>query len=268
MPAEQSALDERVLVSSDGPVARIVFNNPERRNAVSLEMWNALATHLGRLAVDPDVRVLVLSGAGGRAFVSGADISKFDDERSSPAGVAEYNAAATAAYEQLEAFPRPTIAQISGACVGGGVNLAVCCDLRVCDEAARFGVTAARLGVGYGYDAVRRLAAVVGIGNATDLLLSARLVDAAEGQRMGLVQRVVPTTELEGAVGELASSIAANAPLTVLALKAICKAVGNPAAPPDRARLDALVDACFASDDYIEGRHAFLDKRPPRFRGS
>jgi enoyl-CoA hydratase len=268
MTVGPSEVEGRLLVERHGPIAGIVFNNPERRNAVSLEMWDALADHLEALAVDPDVRALTLRGAGGRAFVSGADISKFDDERAGPAGVARYNAAAAAAYDRLEAFPRPTVAVIEGACIGGGVNLAVACDLRVCNDDARFGVTAARLGVGYGYDAVRRLAAVVGIANATSLLLTARIVGAAEARRMGLVSLVAPSADLDEVAGDLVSTIVANAPLTVHALKMTCKAVADSATAADRARLQPLVDACFASDDYIEGRRAFLEKRPPRFTGS
>ncbi|MBW8825594.1 MAG: enoyl-CoA hydratase/isomerase family protein [Acidobacteria bacterium] len=259
--------DDRILVAANGPVATLVFNNPERRNAVSLEMWLEVAEQLGRLAAVPEVRALVVSGAGGRAFVSGADISRFDDERSSPQGVDRYNEASSAAYAALEAFPRPTIAKITGGCVGGGVNLAVCCDLRVCDDSARFCVPAAKLGLGYGYEPVRRLAAIVGVSNATDLLLTARLIDAAEALRIGLVHRVVAAAELDAVVDDLAASVAANAPLTVAALKAICKAVADPGAPADRGRLDALVAACFESDDYGEGRRAFLEKRPADFNG-
>jgi enoyl-CoA hydratase/carnithine racemase len=265
---ERPGSDDRLLVERRGPVAGIIFNHPERRNAVSLEMWIALADHLEALAIDPGVRVLTLRGAGGRAFVSGADISRFGDERATPAGVARYNAAAGAAYDRLEAFPRPTVAVIEGVCIGGGVNLAVACDLRVCNDDARFGVTAARLGVGYGYDAVRRLAAVVGIANATALLLTARIVDAAEARRMGLVTVVAPAADLDEVAHDLVSSIAANAPLTVHALKITCKAVADSTVAADRDRLQSLVDACFASDDYIEGRQAFLEKRPPRFTGS
>jgi enoyl-CoA hydratase len=268
MTVQRSRPGGLLLVERRGPVAGIVFDNPERRNAVSLEMWVALAGHLQALAVDPDVRVLTLRGAGGRAFVSGADISKFEDERASPAGVARYNAAAADVYERLEAFPRPTVAVIEGVCVGGGVNLAVACDLRICNEDARFGVTAARLGLGYGYDAVRRLAAVVGVASATSLLLTARIIDAIEARDIGLVGQVARAADLDEVAEDLVASIVANAPLTVHALKMTCKAVADSTMAADRARLQPLVDACFASDDYIEGRRAFLEKRPPRFTGS
>lgn len=155
-------MTEKVIVEQTGPVARIVFNQPEKRNAVSLEMWEAVEAALDRFSADDSVRVLIMSGAGGKAFVSGADISKFESERASEEGVARYNAITKRVYDKVEAFPKPTIAQIDGFCVGGGVALAVCCDIRICGSGSNFAIPAARLGLGYGFRGINRLANLIG----------------------------------------------------------------------------------------------------------
>lgn len=263
-----TAMDHDKLVSyRAGSAAHVVFNNPERHNAVSLHMWERLHELLADLADDAGVRALVLSGAGGKAFVSGADISKFETERAGRDATERYNATAAAAYEALAAFPRPTIAKISGSCFGGGVNLAVCCDLRVASSDARFGVPAARLGVGYGLDAVRRLANTVGMTFALDLLYTGRHISAAEARSIGLVTHVVAHDELDEYVTQLTETIGRNAPRTIEAIKAAAVELGRNESDRDVARVEALVRACFESDDYIEGRRAFAEKRPPKFTG-
>jgi enoyl-CoA hydratase len=261
-------MSDKIVSSHEDGVAHILFNNPERRNAVSLEMWQAVGDALDDFAADQGVRVVVLSGAGGKAFVSGADISKFEEERGSPEAIDRYNAITAAVTARLADFPKPTIAQITGSCVGGGVGLAVCCDLRVCGESSRFGIPAARLGVGYGFSGVNRLVQLVGPSFAKEIFYTARLFSAAEAHQMGLVNRVVPDDQVAAYVADYAQKISENAPLTIAAAKAIIGEVLTDPAARDLERCNALVDACFASQDYVEGRRAFMEKRKPQFIGA
>jgi enoyl-CoA hydratase len=258
----------KVIARTDGAVGMIVFDNPERRNAVSLEMWRAVEAALAGFAADPAVRVVVLAGAGDKAFVSGADISKFESERASDEAVAEYNRVTERTYTTLHDFPKPTIAKIRGACVGGGVNLAVCCDLRLAGDGARFAIPAARLGIGYGYGNVARLAGVIGAANAMAMLYTGRSFDAGDALGMGLVNRVLAEDRLDDAVDEYTTQIAENAPLTVALVKAVVVELRKDPAERDLAKLGRMVDACAASRDYVEGRRAFMEKRKPSFTGA
>ena len=255
----------KILSATSGPVGTLTFNNPERHNAMSLDMWRGAATVLETFERDPAVRVIVLTGAGGKAFVSGADISKFEDERATLEAVAEYNAAVDRFSNVLLTGSKPTIAMIRGFCLGGGVGIAVCCDLRISNEAARFAVPAAKLGLGYGYENVRRIVDLVGPQFATEMLLTARQFDAAEAVRAGLINRVVPDGEIDHTVRQLAETIAGNAPLTIQAVKHILRELRSER--PDVDACDALVKKCFESADYREGRQAFMEKRKPEFRG-
>ena len=216
----QNAPEDKLYARREGAVAHVVFNNPARHNATSLEMWQKLDQVLSELADDPAIRVLVVSGAGGKAFVSGADISKFETERATKDAVERYNATSAAATAKLYNFPKPTIAKIQGYCIGGGMNVAICCDVRVCTEGAKFGIPAARLGLGYGYTGVKRLAEVVGVSRAMELFYTARHVPAAEAHGFGLVNRVVPDADIHAAVNEWAGMIAENAPMTIATIKA------------------------------------------------
>ena len=258
----------KILAGAADGIARLVFNNPEKRNAVSLAMWEAVSDAVAGFAADASVRVLLVSGAGGKAFVSGADISRFEQERTGEDAVARYNTAAEAAYVALAAFPRPVIAAIDGACVGGGLALAVSCDIRIAAEDSRFGLPAARLGLGYPFSGISRLIGIVGRAAAAEILFTATLYDAAQAKDWGLVNRVVQAGEVQAAAEALAAQIAANAPLTVAAAKrALVEHAKDPAAR-DLAAVQAMVLAAFASDDYREGQAAFRDKRPPRFTGA
>jgi enoyl-CoA hydratase/carnithine racemase len=269
MTASQKAPgEEKLLAQRDGAVGRIIFNNPARHNAVSLEMWQRMEKLLAELAADASLRVLVVSGAGGKAFVSGADISKFESERATLEAVKIYNATSASVYDRLYNFPKPTIAKIQGYCIGGGMNLAVCCDLRICTADATFAIPAAKLGLGYGFAGVNRLAEIVGISRAMELFYTARQVPAAEALQMGLVNRVVPVSEIDAAVDETTRAIAENAPLTIATIKAVAREIGKSPAERDVAKLERMVEACFASNDYIEGRRAFMEKRKPRFTGT
>jgi len=259
---------DKMIARKDGAVGHAIFNNPERHNAVSLEMWDALDVILEAFEDDADIRLVVLSGAGGKAFVSGADISKFEQERGSKEATEHYNARVKTIYERIENFAKPTIAMINGHCIGGGLNLAVCSDLRICTTNSKFAMPAAKLALGYPYHAIRRLMAAIGPAAAKQLMFTAKSIDAETAFRLGFVQDVVPAEHIEDHVSEIAATIANNAPLTVKAMKFIGTQVMEPdPAKRDFDRCDALVAACFASEDYVEGRRAFMEKRKPDFKG-
>jgi enoyl-CoA hydratase/carnithine racemase len=258
--------DKMIAHKADG-LGWMIFNNPERHNAVSLEMWEAAIEIVADFVSDEAVRVIVVRGAGERSFVAGADISKFDDERSEREAVERYEAATEGAYSALHAAPKPTIAMIRGYCIGGGANLAVCCDLRICSEDARFAIPAAKLGLGYGYARIRRLLEVVSPPFAKEIFFTARQFTHEEARIMGLVNRVVPADELESFVTDYAHQIAANAPLTVSSVKQIIGEALKDPGDRDLVFCDRLVRKCFESEDYAEGRRAFAQKRRPAFRG-
>jgi enoyl-CoA hydratase/carnithine racemase len=258
---------DKMLARKEGRVGTMIFNNPEKLNAVSFEMWEAGWKIMEDFAADPEVRVVVITGAGGKSFVSGADISKFADERAGREAVARYNAAVEQIYAGIHAFPKPTIAMIRGYCIGGGMGLAASCDMRVCSANSRFALPAAKLGLGYGFPAVKRLADIVGPAWAKDIFFTARQFGAEEALRIGYVNRVVGEDELEKTVSELAATIAANAPLTVNSVKRIVNETRKDPADRDLEECRRLVQACFESQDYIEGRQAFTEKRKPAFQG-
>lgn len=251
---------------ADG-VGRMTFNNPERRNAMKLEMNEAIVEILDAFAADDAVRVVVMQGAGDKAFVSGADISEFETHRSTPEGRARFDAVAAEAGRAFTRFEKPLIAKIRGFCMGGGLATALAADIRISSDDGQFAIPAARLGLGYGFAGIHKLVGLVGPAMVNEIMMSARRFTAEEAAAMGLVNRVVPVAELDAAVTELADQIAANAPLTVKAAKA---AVQEAVKDPDRrdlGRVDAMVEACFRSEDYVEGRQAFMEKRTARFNG-
>ena len=258
---------DKMIAEKDGAIGWITFNNPERRNAVSMAMWEALGDIVGDYAADEAIRVIVLKGAGDKAFVSGADISEFEEKRSSPETTKAYHEVSAKANEALRRVGKPTIAMIRGFCVGGGVSVALGCDLRIASDNSRFGVPAAKLGLGYEYDGVKRLVDVVGPAFAKEIFYTARQFSAAEALAMGLVNRVLPDAELEAYVLDTASSIAANAPLTVGSIKTLVDEAVKDESARDMALCQQVVDRCFASEDYVEGRTAFMQKRKPVFKG-
>jgi enoyl-CoA hydratase len=258
---------EKIVSRKEGGVGTIIFNNPQRHNAVSLDMWAATSRILEQYAEDDEVRVVVLKGAGGKAFVSGADISKFESERATLDATRQYNVTVEKTYSAIEEFPKPTIAMIEGYCIGGGVGLAVCCDLRICSDNSRFAVPAAKLGLGYSFNGLRRLVNVVGPAFAREIFYTARQFSAEDARVMGLVNRVLPQAGLERYVRECTATIAANAPLTVTAVKYIISETVKDESKRDLARCAALVEECFASSDFVEGRRAFMEKRKPAFTG-
>ena len=256
-----------MLAETDAPIGTMIFNNPARHNAVSSEMWQRASEIIDAFAADDSVRVMVVTGAGEKAFVSGADISKFEDEQSNAEAHAVHQALTNAARDKLINIAKPTIAKIRGYCIGGGVATALACDIRICSDNSRFSIPAGRLGVGYEYDGIRRLVEVVGPSFAKEIFFTARMFSAEEAKGMGLVDRVVPAAELDDYVRDYGLMIADNAPLTMKAAKvSILEALKDPA-DRDLDQCDALVDECHASADYTEGRLAFTEKRKPNFQG-
>ena len=253
--------DGKILLDIDSGVGLVTFNNPDRRNAMSLDMWDGLVAALDALEADPSVRVLVLTGAGAKAFVSGADISQFGAARADAEAQREYDRRTSAGRARLGAFPRPVIARIRGFCLGGGLAIALQADLRIAAEDSEFGIPAARLGLAYSGEMVRQLVSVVGPAHARMLLYTGSRIPAREAERIGLVNRVVADADLSDTVLDIARTIADNAPLSVRAAK-LAVAGG------DAAAITAAIDACFDSADYREGRAAFAEKRAPRFTGT
>jgi enoyl-CoA hydratase/carnithine racemase len=258
---------DKILSRKDHGVGHVIFNNPERHNAMSLEMWRGCADILDGFANDAEVRVVVLSGAGGKAFISGADISKFGEERASEAAVHAYNEAVERGYATVHNFPKPTIAMIRGYCIGGGLGLATCCDLRIASDDSRFAVPAAKLGLGYAYPGVKRLMDIVGASFTKEIFFTARQFSAAEARDMGLVNRVVAADALDDYVGDYTRMMSANAPLTVDSIKFIVGEVLKDESQRDMTTCADMVARCFASRDYEEGRKAFMEKRKPVFQG-
>jgi enoyl-CoA hydratase/carnithine racemase len=255
----------RLRVERDGAVGRLILDNPARRNAIGAQMWSDIAPAVAAFNADTQVRCIVLRGEGREAFAAGADISEFEQRRSSEEGVRAYEASIDAAHRALETSAKPVIALIHGFCVGGGLAVALSCDLRYADTAARFAIPAARLGLGYGVGGTSRLVATVGHAFAREIMFTARRYDAQEALAMGLVHRLLPPDELDGYVDGVAQGIAANAPLTIAASKTVINALVAPHG--DFAAARAAVDACMRSEDYVEGRRAFMDKRAPQFKG-
>ena len=256
-----------MISRQEGPIGYLIFNNPKRHNAVSLEMWQAVSAILSDFARDPAVRVVVLTGAGEKAFVAGADISRFEQERSDQDAIAHYNAVTEQTFADLEGFAKPTIAMIRGYCIGGGLALALGCDLRVCSDNSRFALPAAKLGLGYPFHGLKKLVDVVGPSFAKEIFYTARQFEAEEARVMGLVNRVVKADELHAYVQKYADTIGENAPMTIATAKFTIGEVVKDESKRDIAKCAAMVRQCFESQDYIEGRRAFMEKRKPVFQG-
>lgn len=258
---------DKMIAEKDGGIGWMTFNSPERRNAMSVAMRHAILEILEDFNADDEVRVVVMKGAGGQAFVSGADISEFEKVRNTAeqrAAYAELSGRVDAAFLTLH---KPLIAMINGFCLGGGLGTALSADIRIAADDAQFGIPAARMGLGYPFRNLKRLIGVVGPAYAKEVMFTARRFSAEEALRMGLVNRVVPVVDLEGAVRELATTIAGNAPLTVRASKTIVDEAMQDPEGRDEALCERLYEECMASEDYKEGRRAFMEKRKPEFAG-
>ena len=258
---------ERVQLRLEGAALHVVFNNPARHNALSVDMWGAVPGVLAQAAADDRVRLVVFSGAGEKAFVSGADISQFEDQRAAQVAVKHYESLAEEALMGILHFAKPTVACIRGWCIGGGVNVAISCDIRIAASDAQFAIPAGRLGLGYRSSALKNLVDLIGIGAAKDLFFTARRVDAAEALRLGLISRVCAPEALPALLAEYTGTIAENAPLTLFAAKATMAEILKPSPELDAEHCRQLILACFESDDYAEGRRAFMEKRKPQFKG-
>jgi enoyl-CoA hydratase len=258
---------ERIQVWLDASTLHLRFNNPARLNALSVDMWEAIPALLAEASVDERVRLVVFSGAGEKAFVSGADISQFEDMRAAREAVSRYEQMAESALMAIYHFSKPTLACIRGYCVGGGVNVAISCDLRIATSDSVFSIPAARLGLGYRYSALKNLVDLIGVGAAKDLFLTARKVDAAEALSLGLVGRVCSPEALDSLLSEYTAALTANAPLTMRAGKAIIAEIVRPSPELDVSLCEGLIRGCFESEDYAEGRRAFMEKRKPVFSG-
>jgi len=267
-PADQvERAGGKMLAASQDGVGVVTFNQPEKHNAISVEMWLGLADILSDFAADPAIRTVILTGAGTRAFVSGADISQFEQQRASADAQRVYDEQTSIGRQKLNDFSKPTIAMIRGYCLGGGLAIAMQADVRIASPDAQFGIPAAKLGIAYTFEAVRRLVTLVGPAHARMILFTGARIGADEAHRIGLINRVVPADELEANVFEVAHQMAANAPLSIAASKLAIEQVLRDPEDRDPEALARAAAACFDSEDYREGRAAFREKRPPRFTG-
>ncbi|MBN8929557.1 MAG: enoyl-CoA hydratase/isomerase family protein [Rhodospirillales bacterium] len=257
----------KMLAAKDDGVGLITFNQPEKRNAMSMEMWTGLGEILDEFREDGSVRVVVMTGAGNKAFVSGADISQFEKNRNSADAQREYDRATGVGREKFHAFPKPVIARIRGFCLGGGLAIAMAADLRIAAADSQFGIPAARLSIAYAPDSVRRLIDLVGPAHARMILYTAKRIDAAEAERIGLINKMVSEEDLNETVLDIARTIADNAPLSVAASKLTINELLKDESSRDSAAITAALETCFNSADYKEGRTAFMEKRSPRWTG-
>lgn len=257
--------EPRLRVERDGPIGRMVFDSPARRNAISGDMWRAIPKAMAELDADAAIRCIVLRGEGAVAFAAGADISEFEKRRASEGNVREYDGLVDAAQHAIEDSSKPVIALIHGFCIGGGLEMALACDLRYADTSSQFAIPAARLGLGYGVHGTSRLVATVGHAAAREIMYTGRRYTAGEALAMGLVNRVLPDADLDEYVRKMAQDLAANAPLSIAASKTVIDALIRPEG--DFAQSEERIARCMKSEDYVEGRRAFMEKRPPRFQG-
>ena len=264
---QKSLADGKILTSVADGVGIITFNNPEKRNAMSMEMWQGLGTALIELREDDNVRVVILTGAGDKAFMSGADISQFEKNRHNAQASEEYNRKSDAQRAVLANYPKPTIACIRGFCLGGGMQMAMLADIRLAAHNSQFGIPAAKLGIAYGYDGLKNLVSLVGPSWARLILYTGMRIDSAEALRIGLVDRVIADDKLRDETLEIARTISGNAPLAIKAAKITIAQVLKDKDERDMGAIKAIGTACMDSDDFREGRQAFMEKRKPQFKG-
>ncbi|MCS3728018.1 enoyl-CoA hydratase [Bradyrhizobium betae] len=264
---ETQYADGKILKHAAGGVGVITFNNPDKRNAMSLEMWEGFGEALTALRDDDAVRVVILRGAGGKAFVSGADISQFEKTRHNAAASEEYAKRSAAQRALLADYPKPTIACIEGFCLGGGMQVAMLADIRLAAHGSQFGIPAARLGIAYGYDGLKHLVSLVGPSWARLLMYTGMRIESAEALRIGLVERLFPVDQLWGETMAIAETISQNAPLAIKAAKITIAQVLKDESARDMEAIRAIGHACMDSADFREGRQAFMEKRKPKFTG-
>ena len=258
---------ERIIAEVDGTIGWLTFNNPAKLNAMSADMWAAIAPIIDHFEHDPAVRVVVLKGAGDKAFISGADINRFEERKSSAEAARSDGEAMRDGLSRLEHCSKPTIAMIRGYALGGGMLVALHCDMRIATEASRVGIPAAKLGIAYTLSGVQKVLDLVGPSVAKEILFTARQFNGVEAQAMGLINRAVPDGELESFTRSYCQTMAENAPLSIAASKSIIAELMKPRGDIDRAKCEAIAKACMDSEDFAEGRRAFAEKRKPAFQG-
>ncbi|WNJ98806.1 enoyl-CoA hydratase [Thalassospiraceae bacterium LMO-JJ14] len=258
---------KRLIVEKDGAIGRVKMDNQTRRNAMTLGMWQDLGKAIEDFAADDNIRVVIVSGEGGKAFCAGADISEFEKNRSSEESVKIYNEAVERSSDLLRTIDKPTIAAIEGFCVGGGVGIATCCDMRIATDDSIIAIPAAKLGLGYRVDGLKPLVDIIGPSYSMELFYTARKFTADEAERMNYFNRVIPRGEFDAYIADYAATIAGNAPLTIKAVKVVVKECLKDDSDRDHALCASIVDDCFKSEDYIEGRRAFMEKRKAEFKG-
>jgi enoyl-CoA hydratase len=256
-----------LIVEKRGAVGWIVFNQPAKKNAINGAMWRGIPKAMAEFDADPAVRCVAFRGAGTEAFASGADISEFETIRAEKSSVAQYDGLLDQVLHSIQRSPKPSVAMIYGFCMGGGLEVALACDLRYCGESAQFGIPAAKLGLAYNVEGHKRLMETVGHARAREIMFLGRRYSAAEGLAMGLVNRVFPDAELELETQAILATLCENAPLAIANTKTIIEEYVKSAGAPDPARMAAAIERCAKSDDYHEGRRAFMEKRKPRFKG-
>jgi len=256
-----------LLVDKRGAVGWLTFNQPAKKNAINDAMWRSIPQAMARFDADPEVRCVAFRGAGTEAFAAGADISEFEKNRSERGAVAQYDDLLDRVLHSIQGSPKPTVAMIYGYCLGGGVEIALACDLRYCGASAQFGIPAAKLGLAYNIEGHKRLMETVGHARAREIMLLGRRYNANEASAMGLVQRVLPDAELETYVDDVIRTLCENAPLSIANSKTTFEEFVKSSGTPDAERMRAAIERCAKSADYAEGRRAFMEKRKPRFTG-
>jgi enoyl-CoA hydratase/carnithine racemase len=259
-------MNARVNSRIEGAIGWLIFDNAPRRNAVTYDMWRAIPEVLERLSADPDIRIVVLRGAGDAAFISGADVSEFDSKRTTD-GLEAYDRVAVLAQESLYGFKKPLIAMLRGFCIGAGVSIAVCCDVRIASAKTRFAIPAGKLGLGYRASGIRKLIDLIGPAKTLDIFYTADQFDAERALSMGLIDHLVDDEMLERYVADYCKRVVENAPLTLAAAKGVVRELLRAGDTYNREHCEALVRRCFESNDYLEGRQAFRQKRKPIFQG-
>ena len=259
---------EKMIGKKHGGIGWMIFNNPARRNAMSLNMWSAVEAILDEFEKDNEIKVIVMKGAGEKAFVSGADISEFSERRKNADAAAEYARISEGARFRLNAVKKPLIAMIQGYCLGGGMAVAMAADMRFASHDSQFGIPAARLSIAYGFDGLHKLVHLVGPARASEIMFTARRLSPTEAQEIGLINRAVPIEDLEETVNDVANAICRNAPLSIAASKYTINQILTDKEDRNYSEIKRLSQLCFDSNDYKEGREAFMEKRSPVFTGS
>ncbi len=257
----------RLSIEKRGALGWIVFDNPERRNAINGAMWRGIPEAMAKFDADDEVRCVAFRGRGTQAFASGADISEFEKNRAVQASVAAYDDLLDRVLHSIQGSLKPSLAMIHGFCMGGGLEIALACDLRYCGESAQFGIPAAKLGLAYNVEGHKRLLETVGHARAREIMFLGRRYGAEEALRIGLVHAVVPDSELEALVGQNAKILCENAPLSIANSKTIIEEFVKSSGLPDAKRMRSAIERCATSADYEEGRRAFMEKRRPQFKG-